>query len=315
MKHLEFSSTPITALNYFSDKLNCNIIAKRDDLFPEALGGNKARMLQYILADVNNKNVDTIITAGGPNSNFNRACALMCAKLGVKMHLIEYTDNIEEYKNSLNYFICNLSGISKTRCDKGNVPSTIESVIDGYKGEKVKFIYGGGKSLEGFYSYYDAVFELKKQVDKIDHLFISCGTGTTLTGICAGFQELYPNAKVHAISVARSLEAEMPVLMDDMNMLNQYLKKDYNYSNLSFYEQFLCGGYGKSTQELLNCIRQCIEKEGMIVDPCYSGKSFYGMNEIIQANPNEFRGKNILYWNTGGVINLLSMKEMYGYKN
>lgn len=48
MKHLEFSPTPITQLRFFSKKLGCNIIAKRDDLFSEALGGNKARMLQYI---------------------------------------------------------------------------------------------------------------------------------------------------------------------------------------------------------------------------------------------------------------------------
>ena len=48
-------------------------MAKRDDLFSEACGGNKARMLQYILADVNKDTCDVLITAGGPCSNFNRA--------------------------------------------------------------------------------------------------------------------------------------------------------------------------------------------------------------------------------------------------
>ena len=129
MNHLPFISTPVTPLRYYSRKYNCAIIAKRDDLFLEAGSGSKARMLQYILADINSENCDVLVTAGGPCSNFNRACALMCAKIGVSMHLIEYTDMPEEFETSLNYYLCELAGIRKTRCEKTNVPSTIKSVI------------------------------------------------------------------------------------------------------------------------------------------------------------------------------------------
>lgn len=180
MKHLDFLPTPVSSLKYYSDKFSCNIKAKRDDLFTEACGGNKARMLQYILADVNKDTCDVVITAGGPCSNFNRACALMCAKQGVKMHLVEYTDKLDEFDTSLNYFLCNLVGITKTRCLKSRVPETIKNVVESYKGQRVKLIYGGGKSLEGIYAYYEAVAELKQQVGRIDHLFISCGTGKHL---------------------------------------------------------------------------------------------------------------------------------------
>lgn len=313
MKHLDFSPTPVTLLPYFSEKYDCNIIAKRDDLFTKALGGNKARMLQYILADVNRDLYDIIITAGGPNSNFNRACALMCAKIGIKMHLIEYTENEDEFQTSLNYFLCNLIGIKKTRCNKDKVSTTIKDVINSYQDKKIKFIYGGGKSLEGIYSYYDAVIELKKQVNNIDHVFISCGTGTTLTGVCAGMQEFFPQAQIHAISVARDYEVEKPILEEDMRILNKYMKKNYNFNNMQFYDQFLCGGYGQTTPSLLFVIKDCIKNEGMLVDPCYSGKSFFGMSEIIQRNPKEYKGKNILYWNTGGLLNLLSENGKYDF--
>ena len=172
MQHLDFSPTPISKLDYYSRKLECNILCKRDDLFAEAGGGSKARMLQYILAEVNPSNCDVLVTAGGPCSNFNRACALMCAKLGVPMHLVEYTDMPEEFDSSLNYYLCNLAGIRKTRCKKTDVPSTIKQVLDSYQGKKVKLVYGGGKSLEGIYAYYDAVAELSKQIESIDHLSI-----------------------------------------------------------------------------------------------------------------------------------------------
>ena len=196
MKKLPFSPTPITKLEYYSKVLNVNLSCKRDDLFTEAGGGSKARMLQYILADTTSDNCDVILTAGGPCSNFNRACALMSAKIGVPMHLVEYTDTPEEFKTSLNYYICQLAEIRTTRCQKSNVPETISSVLKHYKDnhQRIKLIYGGGKSLEGIYAYYDAIKELKNQITDIDDIFIACGTGTTLTGVCAGIQQFFPKA-------------------------------------------------------------------------------------------------------------------------
>ena len=308
MLHLDFSPTPISKLDYYSQKFECNILSKRDDLFTEAGGGSKARMLQYILADVTPSNCDVLVTAGGPCSNFNRACALMCAKLGVPMHLTEYTDMPEEFDTSLNYYLCNLAGIRKTRCKKTDVPSTIKQVVDSYQGKKVKLVYGGGKSLEGIYAYYDAVSELSKQIDSIDHLFITCGTGTTLTGVCAGMKKYYPNAHIHAISVARTYDVEKTTLDEDMNILNAYLNTSFDFSNMSFYEDFLCGGYDLTSPELLQSIKECISNEGMLIDPIYTGKTFWGMTEIIDRNKELYRGKNIVFWNTGGLFNLLSSK-------
>lgn len=309
MKHLEFSPTPINKLDYYSRELGCNIIAKRDDLFAEAGGGSKARMLQYILADVNSSNCDVLVTAGGPCSNFNRACALMCAKIGVPMHLVEYTDTPEEFETSLNYYLCNLAGIRKTRCEKTNVPATIKKVVDSYTGQKVKLIYGGGKSIEGIYAYYAAVKELKEQLSEIDHVFIACSTGTTTTGVCAGMQAYFPNATVHAISTARKFADEMRVLEEDMIMLNEHIEKNFDFQNMVFSEDYLCGGYAKYSQALFSEVKNCISKEGMIIDPTYSGKAFWGMINEIKKSPDTFYGKNILFWNTGGIMNLLSTKK------
>lgn len=310
MNHLPFSPTPITTLPYYSKKLGIELFCKRDDLFMEAGGGSKARMLQYILAEVSPDNCDVLVTAGGPCSNFNRACALMCAKLGIPMHLIEYTDSPEEFDTSLNYYICNLVGIRKTRCEKSQVPSVIQDVLKSYEGQKAKFVYGGGKSIEGIYTYYDAVRELAEQCNQIDHVFIACGTGTTLTGVCAGFQDFYPSATVHAISVARKWDAECQVLNSNMQVLNTHINRHYTLDNLIFYEEFLCGGYDKTTPNLLSCIKECIAKEGMLIDPCYSGKAFYGMTETLLSDIIKFKNKNILFWNTGGLMNLLSMKNL-----
>ncbi len=308
MKHFSFLPSYLHSLPYYSGLLHVNLYAKRDDTsFLGIGGGNKARMLQYLLYDLSPSKYDVLITAGGPCSNFNRACALMCAHLGVKFHLVEYTNNLDEFETSLNYKLCKFVGMTSTRCLKSNVANTINDVIKHYEahGIRTKFIYGGGKSLEGVYSYFDAVKELSSQIKQLDYLFIACGTGTTLTGVCAGMQKYFPVAKVHAISTARTWEIEKSTLYEDMQLLNSYLSTNYNFDNLVFHDDYLCGGYGLYNKELKEVVHECIVNENMFIDTTYSGKAFYGMLDTIKKD-NEFYGKNILFWHTGGIFNLLS---------
>lgn len=315
MNHLDFSPTSVHKLDYYSEKWGMDIWCKRDDLFIKAGGGSKARMLQYILYPFVSENIKVLITAGGPCSNFNRATALMCAELGIRVKLVSYTDTFLEYETSLNHFITDLAGVEFVFCGKKEVPETINKVIAETEksGVEYKYVYGGGKSIEGLYAYYDGVKELREQFPgKLDAVFVACGTGTTLVGICAGMQEYFPETKVYGISVARSFEQEKAVLKEDVELLNSYLKSKYDLSNLSFHEEFISGGYSKASTEELSIIQECISKQGMIIDPTYSGKAFYGMSKII----SEFnRNSSVLFWNTGGYMNLLSQKSLFKNEN
>ena len=241
MNHIAFDITPVSQLSHYSQKYNCELMAKRDDLFAEAGGGNKARMLQYILYRLTEEHYDILVTAGSKSSNFNRACALMCAKLGVPMHLVMYSSEGETEEHTLNGKLCELANVVVTHCKKEETAQTIQDVIKSYGKKKVLSVYGGGRSLEGIYSYYEAVEELSKQIEHIDHLFVACGTGTTLTGICAGMQKRYPKAQVHAISISREYIVEQKVLEEDMQWLNTYLGTKFDFANLLYYDDYLCG--------------------------------------------------------------------------
>ena len=94
--------------------------------------------------------------------------------------------------------------------------------------------------------------------------------------------------------------------------LNSYLKSKYDLSNLSFHEEFISGGYSKASTEELSIIQECISKQGMIIDPTYSGKAFYGMSKIISGFN---RNSSVLFWNTGGYMNLLSQKSLFKNEN
>lgn len=307
MKHIEFEITPISYLDHFSRKWNTNIYCKRDDLFLRAGGGNKVRMLNYILYPIIHTDVKTIVTAGGPNSNFNRALALMCAEFGLNLNIISYTDHQEEYLKSLNHKIINLTRTNYIYCKKTEVPEVINHLLKAYDEQSLlyKFIYGGGKSLEGIFAYYDAIRELRSQSDiDYEHFFVACGTGTTVAGMSAGLRDFYPKAKLHAISVARSWEMEEKVLNEDLCILGEFLHKTYDTSNIVFYENYLSGGYACADGDILSVIKEAVAFQGLLLDPIYSGKAFRGMSDVLKSG--KLKNRNILFWHTGGMFNLLS---------
>ena len=67
---LGFLPTPLEEASRLSAKLGGpRIFIKRDDLTGLALGGNKVRKLEFMMADAKQKGADVIITTGGSQSN------------------------------------------------------------------------------------------------------------------------------------------------------------------------------------------------------------------------------------------------------
>lgn len=150
MEHFQFTPTPVIRLPYYSRKYGVDLLVKRDDFFPSALGGNKARMLQYILYPLVQRGIKTVVTAGGPCSNFNRAIALLCAEHGMDLKLVSYTDNPKEYETSLNNYLVGLTHCEYIYCEKSNVPQTIAEVMDKTDENLTYFVYGGGNPCREF---------------------------------------------------------------------------------------------------------------------------------------------------------------------
>ena len=306
MNHFSYEKTEIMPISVPGDDLR--VICKRDDRFLGGYGGSKARMLKYILFPIKEEGIDLILTAGGPCSNFNRALSVYCAEMHIRLRIVSYTDQKEQYDTSLNYHITRLMNVEYVFCDKKDVSDVLDREKEKLEKGKCKyiFIYGGAEgNVDGMEAYFDAVRELKGQIDDISHIFLPCGTGTTTTGICAGAQAFFPHAKVHAISVARKWEVEKVVLENNIRLLNLRKKSNYSFDNLVFHDQYLEGGYAHHSVDIARTIEEVAASSGMILDPIYSGKAFWGMvKELREIEENE--REKVLFWNTGGLINFLS---------
>ena len=82
--HLGVYPTPLYKLENISAKYGRSIWVKRDDLCGVALGGNKVRKLEYLLAEARAQGCDTVFTTGGAQSNHAMLTAACAARLGMQ---------------------------------------------------------------------------------------------------------------------------------------------------------------------------------------------------------------------------------------
>ncbi len=301
-----FLDTPIHKLDNISKDLRCNIYIKRDDMTGYAFGGNKLRKLDYLIKDALDKGCDTLLTYGGPQTNHGRLTASVAARFGMKSIIImdgqkpkEASGNIilDLMMNSDLYFTDNAEKKDSIR----------EEVINKYEsqGHKVYEIPVGGSSELGILGYFDAAEEINSQINTmdIDLDFIVCGYGSagTYGGLLLGKKYFNNKYKVIGVSVSEKSEKQ---ISNDIDYMNRAAVK-YNMGikltrdDLWIEKGFVGKGYNIPDEETRKTIYYVAGKEAVILDPCYTGKAFRGMMNLIKEGkivPNS----NVLFIHTGG---------------
>lgn len=301
MNKIKLTETP-TPVHYYAEFELNNIYIKRDDLTDLALGGNKARKLEYFLADaLKDKNTDCIVTYGAPQSNHCRITAAAASKYGLKTVIIHSKD--EELNFGGNYFLNYLFDTEVVWTDVSNVPNTIEDTLNALKerGYTPYFIQGGGHGNLGTHAYKEAFDEILKN-DSIDYdyIFHASGTGTTQAGLIAGKIMHESATKIIGISVARNEARGKEVIANSLIDYLQMQKYDTNQitDKVTFLDTYVGKGYADIYPEILDTIKDVAKKSAILLDPVYTGKAFYGMLDYIKKN--SIQNKKILFIHTGG---------------
>ena len=59
-------------------------------------------------------------------------------------------------------------------------------------------------------------------------------------------------------------------------------------------------GYGIVTNNEINAIKELAKNEGILLDPVYTGRAFYGMLDFLKRKRIP-TNTNVLFWHTGGL--------------
>lgn len=279
---------------------NNEIYIKRDDLIPFSFGGNKVRIALEFINDMKRQGKDCIVGYGNARSNLSRALANLCYKFHIPCHIVSPADEdgirIDTY-NSKMVLSCNAKFYY---CKKTNVKDTVENLLKDLCDEGLNpyYIYGDsdGKGNEHI-----PMLAYKKVYEEIqgeyDYIFLATGTGMTQGGLLAGKALNNGKENIIGISVARTARQETDVLRNSLKCFSKRIQK-IGDCEINVEDAYLCNGYGTYNGQIEKTIHQQFINNGMPLDPTYTGKAFWGMQEYIKRN--NINGKKILFIHTGG---------------
>ncbi len=304
--------TPLEEAPRLSNSLGIRVLIKRDDLTGFALGGNKARKLEFLVADAIENKADMLITGGGAQSNHARMTAAAARKIGVDAVLVFFGSPPPEVNGNL--LLDELLGaemIYANTDDKNETDRILERIRDERqaRGRRPYLIPVGGSTVLGCVAYMLAVEELLAQLEKLnlkpDHIFITTGSCGTHAGILAGCKQYGAAIRVYGITVSRPAsecrERIARLVWRTGEFLGETLTLDPN--DIIVNDKYLGACYGAPTPEGHAAIRQVARLEGIFLDPVYTGKTMAGPLDLV-ARGEVQSGSTVVFWHTGGVPGL-----------
>ena len=288
---------------------NNNIYVKRDDLLPFSFGGNKVRIAYEYIKDLKKKNNNCLIGYGNAKSNLCRVLANLCKQYNLPCYIVSPSNDDGSREKTNNSSIVKACGAEIVECSKNNVADTILSIIkecerNGMNAYYINGdIYGKGNEavpVEAYVKVYSEILEQSLSMTiGFDYIFTATGTGMTQSGLIAGKQIYGGKPEIIGISVARQAEKEKEVISQFLRAY--YEKKGVHIKtkdDIIVIDDYICGGYGKYNNEIIEVIKGMMLHTGIPLDTTYTGKAFYGMIEHLKKN--NIRDKNILFIHTGG---------------
>ncbi|MFI8577839.1 D-cysteine desulfhydrase [Rossellomorea aquimaris] len=318
-----YGPTPIERLNNLSEYLDGpNIFIKRDDLLGLTGGGNKTRKLEFLVADALKNNADTLITCGAVQSNHCRLTLSAAKKEQLDCRLVleeRVTDSYNLNANGNNFLFNLLDAGGITVVPGGSdMMKEMEKVADQVRseGKSPYIIPGGGSNEIGATGYVACAQEIMMQMFEnsldIDYIVTTSGSAGTHAGLLVGMEGNNHHIPLVGISVnkEKNIQEEnvynlVKRTSDYLNVSNRIDKKSVNV-----FDNYVGPGYSLPTDSMKEAISLLAQKEGILLDPVYTGKTMAGFIDLTRQGYFK-KGDNILFIHTGGSPALFDYTSLF----
>jgi D-cysteine desulfhydrase family pyridoxal phosphate-dependent enzyme len=321
--------TPITEAHRLRAELGgaerCpRILIKRDDLTGLALGGNKARKLEFLMADALAQRADVVVSSGATQSNHARMTAAAARAVGLDCVLVLSAKTLDQPLQG-NLLLDRLFGATVHFIQANPDPryavaaDEVEKVADVVadltrRGRRPYVIPIGGSSPIGALGYVDGTRELQQQLTasklRVDRLYYASGSRGTQAGLELGARVFETKYRLHGIAVSAGEEEKQrraARLMNEAALLIEAPVR-VDHAELTTDQRFIGEGYGIPTAECLEAIKLLARTEAILLDPCYTGKGMAGLIHDVRVGaiaPSE----TVVFLHTGGAPALFSQPD------
>ena len=334
--NLGFFPTPLHRLDNLSAELGVNLYIKRDDFTGSNLfGGNKTRKLEYLIGQAKALGCEYVFTYGATQSNHAMQAIWAAVKNGLKP-IVYLAAVVKPDMNDLkaNMLLDTIFGAEIHVVEMLDGESFVDAERRSFKmgaahiarleaeGHKCLDIPMGGANAYGSLGYIQAMTEIAEQMqetadlpDHFDHLYHSCGSGGTMAGIVAGNKLLDMGVNVHSITAMpvgdSYAKASAALANESIALLGLGDACTITEADLLVDQGHYGDGYEIPSEAGTEAIKLLASREGILVDPVYSGKAFAGLLSDVRSG-QVAPGSDVLFVHTGGATVFFAEKEIIG---
>ena len=310
--------TPLQYMDRLSRKVGVEIYFKRDDFTGSELSGNKIRKLEFLMADAQAQGADTVLTCGGAQSNHCRAAALAAVRAGLNSLLLLRTADPDQPPTAEgNILLDALAGakivwITPDEYRRRDEFFEREALQLKSAGRTPYLVPEGGSTALGAWGYALAVEELVADLKRLDGgivqpttVICAAGSGGTLAGLALGARMCGAPLRVVGINVCDDREYFITIVNGICSQFNRTWPTAISggIPDYDIVDGYVGRGYALSRPEELAAIRDLVRLEGVVLDPVYTGKAYFGMLSELAKDSQRF-GRRIVFIHTGGLFGL-----------
>ncbi len=318
--------TPLEHLPRLSAELGRDIYIKRDDAIGPALGGNKARKLEYLLGDALARGARKVVTFGGLQSNHARMTAATARCFGLEPHLFYFERRptvlcgnlaLNELLGAKLHFV-RFGGSGEPSMTLEQTNRLVRMIATLWVGPHY-FIPVGGHNWLGCLGYARAAIEIDEQARQMSlqgaRLVVAAGTGGTLAGLLAGLALIPSSLRPLGIDVGKLWKLFPNSIARMAHELTARLDQPCEFSPSDIpliQERYVGERYGVPSHAGNAALRRLACLEGIILDPIYTGKAFAGLLDLIEQG--EIGGREpVIFLHTGGMPGLFAFSQQLAH--
>lgn len=293
---LQVSTTPVE--RWTVDGVTLSM--KRDDLSAPALGGNKVRALELLLAGAGPAHV--LLTVGSAGSTHALSVARHGAQLGARIEVITWPQEMNAVAHATSRALSRVAVVTRAR-----------SVADAYLRAALRrlrhrrwWIPAGGSVPMGALGHVNAALELAAQVAQgivpvPDVIIAPLGSGGTVAGLLVGLSLAGLRTRVVGVRVVPRVVANrrrIARLATRTHALVRTLAADaippLDLSRFAIDDEAFGGAYGRETPAARDASAALLAAGGPPLDATYSAKAFAVALALARGVPRQ----EVLFWLT-----------------
>jgi D-cysteine desulfhydrase len=304
--------TPVRELTHLGEARGQAPIWIKDDGAYSELGGNKARKLEWLLADASRRGKRTILTGGGLGTNHGLATSVFGRRLGMRTVLVlvpqpeteQVRDQLQRLRESgaelhfarglLHAHLIGAGLFAARTSPPFNTPYVMRP---------------GGSMPLGCVGYVQAALELRNQVaagvlPPPSHVVVALGSGGTAAGLAAGLKVARLPSRLVCVLVTDVIRLDAGDVARLANRTLRVLSRhgrgfrgiEVNADEIDVRREWLGAGYGHWTAGGRRALELLADHERVTLDPTYTAKA---MAAVLELNRSGAFGEGpVLYWHT-----------------